>query len=101
MTRNLQEVAARAEAVKAAILASPRAPRTVIADRLGISRGQVNYYLSGKLKAYSAPFWARTFYAIAANLAFGQLLQAAREMKILAMEIENHERPRSAKPVEL
>jgi transcriptional regulator with XRE-family HTH domain len=92
MTRVIQEVARRAEAAKAAVLASPRAPRSLIAQRLGISRGQLAYYLSGKLKAYTSPYWARTFYACAAALAFDQLPQAVRELRVLAMEIENHER---------
>lgn len=94
MTRNIEEVAARAEAVKAACLASPRVPHSILAKKMGLSRGQVTYYLSGKLKVYTSPFWARTFYAIAANLAYGQLPQAVRELRVLAMEIENHERRR-------
>jgi len=92
MTRRIHEVPARAEAAKAAVLASPKTPKKVIAAALGISVGQLKFYISGRFKPYPSPYWARTFYACAANLAFNQLPQAVRELRILALEIENHER---------
>jgi hypothetical protein len=88
MTRRIEEVAKRAEVAKAARIAMPRVPKRQLAASLGISIGQLNHYLSGRMKAYAVPAWSRRFYTAAFSLAYGDTVGAAHEFRRLADELQ-------------
>lgn len=92
MTRRLNEVINRAEVAKAAVLALPKMPKASLAKSLGISRGQLTYYLSGRFKPYVPPEWARTLFLASASLNFGDLSKAAEGFRNLAKQLEDFER---------
>ena len=83
MTRRLDEVVARAAAARALALANPTAPRAHLAAALGVSRGQLRHYLSGRMKGYDRPPWGDLFYSAAGKLAFADHAGAADDLSAL------------------
>lgn len=89
LPRDSAAVARRMQIARSAIMARPGLDKTRLAKKLGVSRGQLNYYLSGRIKSFvNLPPWAERLYAGCAALGYNDPATAAKIFRELAGELE-------------
>jgi hypothetical protein len=87
--RTAAEVFKRIQVVRAALMVLPDMPKNELAERLGISRGQLYHYLSGNLKCdVTLPKWSADFFHAAYFLAQSDHKSAADAFRKLAEQLD-------------
>lgn len=86
--RDNYSVAVRAAVVKAAMMANPQLDKTTLAKRIGLTRGMLNHYISGRFSKMEIQEWGEVFFAAACALAYKDFKGAADKFRQLADQLD-------------